>query len=151
MSKKGKPAGHGETDGVLKSLVSIGTDERSAKKLAASASLDKAIVPAYWKDGLSSHAHPIQLAKLPSFLKSFEKEFPDGEVRWDPDYYEQSQSGKASGVAIRIFFNLQEDDQGNHWSPKPTVLEEAAYEKMLKRSSYSGPRPVDAQTILHGR
>ena len=42
-------------------------------------------------------------------------------------------------LAIRVYFNYQEDDQGDHWSPKPTAIEEQSYQKMLKRFSYTGP------------
>jgi hypothetical protein len=140
----------GETPVLRKSLLSIGVDKESVEKLLKSKDLEKVVVPVYWKDGLVSQASSIQLSKLPAFVKSFEKEFPDGQVRWDPDYFEVDQQENPSDVAIRIFFNYQEDDQGDHWSPKPTSLEEESYQRMLKRYSYQGSNPVQAHAVLHG-
>ncbi len=132
-----------------KSLLSIGADKASAEKLLSSSALGRVVIPVYWKDGLVSHPNPLWLSKLPGFLRSFEKEFPDGEVRWDPDYDEHNQDG-AGDYAIRIFFNYQEDDDGDHWSPKPTAIEDRSYQQMLKRSSYTGPKAVQASDILRG-
>jgi hypothetical protein len=150
-----KAAGSGERkkadERLRKSLLSLGIDKKSAEKLLASRDLDEVVVPIYWKDGLVSQAHPLWLSKLPSFLKSFDKEFPDGEVRWDPDYDEQNLQGTSGDVAIRVFFNYQEDDQGNHWSPKPTAIEEQSYQRMLKRFSYKGKSPMQAHAVLQGR
>jgi hypothetical protein len=141
----------GDVDRLRKSLLSIGVDKEPAEKLLASRALDRIVVPIYWKDGLVSQSHPLSLSKLPSFLKSFQEEFPDGQVRWDPDYDEQNQQGKSSDVAIRVVFNYQEDDQGDHWSPKPTAIEEQSYQRMLKRFSYKGASPVQAHAVLHGK
>jgi hypothetical protein len=131
-----------------RSLTSIGADKASAKRLTASKSLERIVVPIYWKEGLESRAHPFWLVKLPEFLKSFAKEFPDGEARWDPDY---EGAEPADDVAIRVHFNIQEDDQGNRWQPRPTLLEEEAYQKMLERSSYKGTKPVPAHLVVHGK
>ena len=136
-----------EAERLHKSLVSIGTDKESARKLTASKSLQRITVPVYWKEGLESRVNSLWLVKLPEFLRSFAKEFPDGEVRWDPDY---EGSDPNEDVAIRVHFNVQEDDQGNRWQPKPTLLEEEAYQRMLDRSSYKGSRQVAAHLILHG-
>jgi hypothetical protein len=155
LRKNTKPAGLGgrkrDEERLRKSLLSLGIDMKSAEKLLASRDLGRVVVPIYWKDGLVSQAHSLRLSKLPNFLKSFEKEFPEGEVRWDPDYDERNLEGNSSDVAIRIFFNYQEDDQGDHWSPKPTAIEEQSYQRMLKRFSYKESNPVQAQTVLHGR
>jgi len=151
LAKGAKSGGSGKKTGdteLQKSLLSIGVDKGSAKKLLSSSSLGRVVIPVYWKDGLVSHADPLWLSKLPNFLNSFEKEFPDGEVRWDPDYDEHNQGGSGN-FAIRIFFNYQEDDDGDHWSPKPTALEEQSYSRMLKRASYTGPRAVKASVVLH--
>jgi hypothetical protein len=137
--------------GLLKSLLSIGVDEKSAEKLLRSHALERVVVPVYWKDGLVLRAHTLWLSKLPNFLRSFQKEFPEGQVRWDPDYDEQTPQGESSRVAIRVFFDYQEDDQGDHWSPKPTTIEEQSYQKMLKRLSYKGTEPLQAHAVLHGR
>ena len=149
---KGKSPGTGKKTGgteLRRSLLSIGADKESAEKLLSSGALGRLVIPLYWKDGLVSHPHPLLLSKLPSFLRSFEKEFPDGEVRWDPDYDENNQGGSGE-YAIRVFFNYQEDDQGDHWSPKPTAIEQQSYQKMLERSSYTGPRAVQASAVLRG-
>ena len=130
-----------------KSLVSIGVDKEVAEKLTASKSLERIVVPIYWKEGLESRAHSFWLMKLPEFLKSFAKQFPDGEVRWDP-HYEGAEP--AEDVAIRVQFNVQEDDQGDHWRPKQTLLDDEAYQKMLERSSYKGTKPVSAHLVAHG-
>lgn len=157
-TKGAKPAGSGGKKGkkedgatLRKSLLSIGVDEKSAEKLLSNRTLERIVVPAYWKDGLVLQAHTLWLSKLPNFLRSFEKEFPEGQVRWDPDYDEQTPQGESSRVAIRVYFDYQEDDQGDHWSPKPTVIEEQSYQKMLKRFSYRGSGPLQADAVLHSR
>jgi hypothetical protein len=133
-----------------KSLLSIGLDASSAEKLASARGLERVVVPLYWKDGLVLNSHLLLLSKLPSFLKSFEKEFPDGEVRWDPDYEDQNPPDGSGNVAIRVFFSYQEDDQGDHWSPKPTALEEKSYGRMLERYSHKGPGAIQASAALRG-
>ena len=153
MRKNSKPAKPEEkvgAEGLRKSLLSIGVDKKSAEKLLRSRALDRVVVPIYWKDGLELHPQTLWLSKLPNFLRSFEKEFPDGQVRWDPDYYEQNLEGNSSDVAIRVYFNYQEDDQGDHWSPKPTAIEDKSYQRMQRRFAYAGPSAVQAHTILQG-
>ena len=155
MPKKAKPRSSNKKkkdfDALRKALLSIGVDEGSAEKLIGSRALERTVVPIYWKDGLVFHVNSIWLPKLSSFLKSFEKEFPDGQVRWDPHYDVENPQGATSDVAIRVFFNYQEDDQGDHWSPKPTSIEEQNYYRMLKRFSYKGSSPVQAQAVLQGK
>jgi hypothetical protein len=155
LPKGAKSAGSGgkkeDAAGLRKSLLSIGVDEKSAEKLLSSRALERVVVPLYWKDGLVLQARPLWLSKLPNFLRSFQKEFPEGQVRWDPDYDEQTPQGESSRVAIRVYFDYQEDDQGDHWSPKPTTIEEQSYQKMLKRFSYTGTGPVQADAVLRGR
>jgi hypothetical protein len=154
LAKKEKPSATGkdsDSGGLRKAMLSIGVDKKSAEKLLASRALDKVVVPLYWKDGIVLQAHPLWLSKLPDFLKSFEKEFPEGRVRWDPDYDEQTPQGESSRVAIRVDFNYQEDDQGDHWSPKPTAIEEQSHQRMLKRFSYGGASPLQASAVLHGK
>ena len=98
MRKSAKPTGTGAKKGdaavLRKSLLSIGVDEKSADKLLSSRALERLVVPVYWKDGLVSHAHPLRLSKLPSFLRSFEKEFPDGQVRWGPGLRREEPAGR---------------------------------------------------------
>ena len=155
MPKSAKPTGaRAKKEGAArlrKSLLSIGVDEKSAEKLLSSRALERVIVPVYWKDGLVSHAHPLRLSRLPSFLRSFAKQFPDGEARWDPDYAENNPQDGSSEVAVRVLFNYQEDDQGDHWSPKPTAIEEQSYQRMMKRYSYAGAGAVQASAAIHGR
>ena len=149
MSKSAKSAGSGE--GLRKALLSIGVDEKSAAKLLASRDLERVVIPIYWKDGLVYHSQPFSLAKLPDLLRSFEKEFPDGQVRWDPDYDEHNIKDNTSEVGIRVVFNYQEGDQGDHFSPKPTEIEEESYQSMVRRHSYKGTDSVPAQKVLHGK
>ncbi len=144
MAKKGDSAA--EIERLHKSLISIGVDKDAAKRLAASRSLDNMVVSVYWKDGLEVRANSIWLVKLPEFLRGFAEEFPDGQVRWDPDY---ETANPAEDVAIRVRFNVQDDDQGGHFQPKPTLLEEEAYQRMLERSSYKGTKPVPAYIVVH--
>jgi hypothetical protein len=148
--KSASPRRKGGVAELRKSLLSIGVDKESVQKLCSSSALGRVVVPVYWKDGLVSHANLFWLAKLPNFLKGFEREFPDGEVRWDADYDENNLEGGSGNFAIRVFFNYQEDDDGDHWSPKPTAIEEESYRRMLERSSYTGPRAVQAGAVLHG-
>ena len=131
-----------------KSLISIGVDKEAAKRLVSSKSLGRIVVPLYRKSGLASRSSMLWLVKLPEFLRSFSREFPDGEVRWDGDY---DGSGPADDVAIRVFFNVQEDDQGGRFQPESTPLEEEAYQRMLEKSSYRGTKPLHAYSVLHGK
>ena len=155
MPKGAKSAGSEgkkeDAGGLRKSLLSIGADEKSVEKLLSSRALERVVVPLYWKDGLTLQARPLWLSKLPTFLNSFQKEFPEGQVRWDPDYDEQTPQGESSRVAIRVYFDYQEDDQGDHWSPKPTTIEEQSYQKMLKRFSYAGTGALQASAIIYGK
>jgi hypothetical protein len=139
-----------DVSALRKALLSIGVDKPSAEKLLGSRALNKIVVPVYWKDGLEFHVNSLWIPKLPSFLRSFEKVFPDGQVRWDPDYDEENPQDQTSDVAIRVYFNYQEDDQGNHWSPKPTLIEDKSYRRMLKQFSYKGQSPAQAHGVLHG-
>jgi len=133
---------------LLKSLLSIGVDKDDAKKLVGSKALDRTVVTVYWKEGLESRANMVWLQRVPEFLRSFSREFPDGEVRWDPDY---DSGNPADDVAIRVRFNVQEDDQGGKFQPKPTLLEEEAYQRMLERGAFKGNKPVPAHVVLHGK
>jgi hypothetical protein len=137
-----------DADRLHKSLVSIGVDREAAKRLTASKHLERIVVPIYRKDGLASRTSTLWLVRLPELLRSFAKEFPDGEIRWDTDY---QGTEPAEDVAIRVFFNLQEDDQGGRFQPQPTPMEEEAYQRMLERSSYKGTKPVQAYLVLHGK
>lgn len=111
--------------------------------------IDDVVIPIYWKDGLVSSVRPFWLVRLPEFLRSFEKEFPDGQVDWDRDY---GTGGPGfEDIALRVYFNYQEDDQGDHWSPPPTLLEEESYYRMLARASFKGKKSVSASKVIHGR
>jgi hypothetical protein len=111
LSKNTEPKGPADdartAGGLRESLLSIGVDKESAQKLLASSALDRIVVPVYWKDGLVSQSHSLWLSKLPDFLRSFGKEFPDRQVRWDPEYYEQNIQGNSSDVAIRVYFTTR--------------------------------------------
>jgi hypothetical protein len=132
-----------------KALLSIGVDKKSAETFLKSKALDRIVVPIYWKDGLVCKEQSVALAMVPDFLRSFAKEFTDGEIRWDASYDEESPDGAKSDVAIKVCFSYSEDDDGDHWSPKPTEEELASYQKMVKASSYSGTKKVAAQSVLH--
>jgi hypothetical protein len=137
------------SEGLRKALLSVGSDKDSVDRLISSKVIDDVVIPIYWKDGLVSTVRPMWLVGLPGFLKSFEKEFPDGQVRWDHDY--ESSDPAAGDVALRVYFNYQEDDQGDHWSPPPTLLEEESYYRMLARSFYKGKKPVPVSKVVHGK
>jgi len=132
-----------------KALLSVGADKESVEKLISSKALEEVVIPLYWKDGLVSSARPFWLVKLPGFLKSFEAEFPDGQIRWDRDY--ESDDSAAGDIALRLYFNYQEDDHGVHWSPPPTLLEEESYHKMLAKSSFKGKKSMPASKVVHGK
>jgi len=136
-------------DKLNKALGSIGVDKDGIASLTSSKSVDRIVIPIYWKDGMVMHARKLWIQKLPEFLRAFEKEFPDGQARWDPDY--ESDDPSAGDAAIRVYFNFQEDDDGDHWSPPPTLLEEESYNKMVARSSFKGVQPVTASKVLHAR
>lgn len=132
-----------------KALLSTGADKESVEKLVSSGAVDNVVIPIYWKDGLVSSVRPLWLVRLPEFLKSFEKEFPDGQVDWDKDY---GTGGPGfEDVALRVYFNYQEDDQGDHWSPPPTLLEEESYYRMLARAAFKGKKSVSASKVIRGR
>ncbi|MGD0636795.1 MAG: hypothetical protein ABSA72_01975 [Nitrososphaerales archaeon] len=133
---------------IHKALTSIGVDQDAAKRLTASKTLERVVVPIYWKEGLESRINSLWLIRLPEFLRSFAKEFPDGQVRWDSDYESDDPS---DDVAVLVRFNVQEDDQGNHWHPKPTLLEDEAYQRMIERASFKGSKPVHAHQVVHGK
>lgn len=148
LSKTGEGSSKEDIEALRKTLISIGVDKDAAKKLTTSKNLERIRVPIYRKEGLASRSSSLWLIKLPEFLRSFSREFPDGEVRWDADY---DGADPAEDVAIRVFFNVQEDDQGGRFQPKPTPLEEEAYQKMLEKSSFKGAKPVPAYLVLHGK
>ena len=147
-SRDNEPQATVDIGRIHKALTSIGVDQDAAKKLAATKTLDRVVVPVYWKEGLESRINSLGSIKLPEFLKSFAKEFPDGQVRWDSDY---ESDDPADDVAVLVRFNVQEDDQGNHWHPKPTLLEDEAYQRMIERSSFKGTKPVHAHQVVHGK
>lgn len=132
-----------------KALLSVGADKDGVEKLLSSKSLEGVVIPIYWKDGLVSSVRPLWLIKLPEFLRGFKEEFPDGQVNWD-DGYGSSGPG-ADDVALRVYFNYQEDDQGNHWSPPPTLLEEESYYRMLARAAFKGKKQVSVGKVLRAR
>ncbi len=145
---KAKPV-QPESDGELlrEALLSVGADKKAVGRLVSSKEMERVVVPIYWKDGIVVKANFIQLLALPKLLRSFRREFPDGQVRWDPDY--RGEKPGDGDVAIHIFFNYQEDDQGDHWDPKPDTPEIESYYRMIKRFSYDGDKPVSASKIIH--
>jgi hypothetical protein len=148
LARKGTETTSG-SDKLRKTLLSVGADKGSVDKLVSSKTLNDIVIPIYWKDGLVSSSRPFSLVKLPEFMKSFEKEFPDGQVRWDQDY--ESNDAASGDIALRVYFNYQEDDQGDHWSPPPTLLEEESYYRMLASGEFKGKKSVSASKVVHGR
>lgn len=146
-SSKPESAGY-DAEKLSKSLLSIGVDKESVDALISSRELDRAIVPIYWKDGIVPNVSSLWLPKLPEFLWTFTREFPDGQVRWDKNF----EGGKPEDgdVAIRVFFDYQEDDQGDRWAPKPTPNEEESYYRLLKLHSYKGTKPAAVYRIIRG-
>ncbi len=100
----------------------------------------------YSRAGLSADTHSFCLAKLPKFLGTFGEEFPNGVLRWDQNY--QVESGSEGHIAIRVYFNYQEDDQGSRWSYRPTPTEEVSYHRMLSDCTYKGKRRITAHEII---
>jgi hypothetical protein len=149
MVKSKSVAGKQDQVSLQKALMSVGADKSSVERLISSKSLEDAVIPIYWKDGLVSSAHPFWLPKLPEFLRSFAKEFPDGQVRWDADY--ETNPPSSDDIALHVFFNYQEDDQGDHWSPQPTLLEEESYRRMLSNATFKGKKPMSVSAIVHGK
>jgi hypothetical protein len=129
-----------------KALLSIGADKVSVERLVSTKLLEDIVIPLYWKDGLVSNSHLLWLVKLPGFLRGFEEEFPDGQVRWDAHY--ESSDPSLGDIALRIYFNYQEDDQGDHWSPPPTLLEEESYRRMLTKATFKGEKPLPASKVV---
>ncbi len=145
---KNKVSDSGKVDAKLRdALRSIGVETASIQKLLSSSRLRRAIVPIYTKSGLTPDSHGFWLIKLPKFLEWLEDEFPNGEVRWDSDY-EGGQLGTHQ-FAIRVTFNLQEDDQGARRSIRPTGLEEEKYHQVLDKLSYKGRDAIQVHEILH--
>ncbi len=138
-----------DSERLRKSLLSIGVDKDSADRLISSRELNRAVVPIYWKDGIVLNVNSFWLQMLPEFLKTFAREFPDGQIRWNSDY--RGQKPEDGDAAIHVFFSYQEDDQGDRWEPKPDTPEVESYYRMLKRFSYKGDKPVSASRVIHGR
>jgi hypothetical protein len=88
------------------------------------------------------------LARLPEFLEWFEKEFPNGVVSWDPDY-EGGEPGMHK-FALRVDFNVQEDDQEAHFKVEPTPLELESYHSKLSTLSYKGNDAIKANELIYG-
>lgn len=149
MAKEKSAVAPTEIPALKKALLSVGADGDSVDKLVSSTSLENAVIPMYWKDGLVSSVRPFWIVKLPEFLRSFQKEFPDGQVNWDKDY--GTRGPGFDDIALRIYFNYQEDDQGDHWSPPPTLLEEESYYRMLARGTFKGKKSVSVGRIVHGK
>lgn len=147
MSKNNSGREKIDREKLRRALLSIGTDKGAVDNLIESKSLERIVIPIYWKDGIVKKVSSFYLPGLPSFLTSFEKRFPDGEIRWDPDY--EGEKPSEGDVAIRVLFDYQEDDQGDHWSPKPTEQEEESYYKTLQSLGYNGSDPVPAHRVVH--
>jgi hypothetical protein len=146
---KASPGGVGDAEKLGHTLLALGADEFGVKRLTSSKHLDHVVIPVYWKDGLVSSVRPLWLLKLPEFVKSFESEFPDGQIRWDQDY--EGSDPFWGDIALRVYFNYQEDDQGDHWSPPPTLLEEESYYRMLSVAAFKGEKPIPAARVVHGK
>ena len=149
MSKSKPDQSQQDGEKLRKSLLSIGVDKAFVERLISSRDLSNAVVPIYWKDGIVMKVNSLWLPALPEFLKSFVRDFPDGQVRWDPDY--RGEKPEDGDSAIHVFFSYQEDDQGDRWEPKPDAADVESYYKMLKRFSYKGEKAVSASRIIHGR
>jgi hypothetical protein len=130
-------------------MVSIGTDKETTSKLLASAKLGNVVVPLYARGTVTDEFNDLLLIRLPEFVRWFNKEFPDGLVRWDSEY-EDTSTGKSRPV-VRVSFNYQEDDQGDHWSYRPTALEEESYHKKLHELRLRDGKKIEVRTIIFGR
>ena len=149
MAKEKSAGASTDIAALKKALLSVGADRDSVEKLVSSSSLENVVIPIYWKDGLVSSVRPFWLVKLPEFLRGFREEFPDGQINWDKDY---GTGGPGfDDIALRVYFNYQEDDQGDHWSPPPTLLEEESYYRMLAKGAFKGKKSISAGRLVHGK
>ena len=127
-------------------LVSVGVDKETISKLLSSSKLGSVVVPLHARGTVTDEFNDLWLIKLPEFVRWFMKEFPDGRMRWDSEF-EDTSTGKSRPV-IRINFNYQEDDQGDHWSYRPTVLEEESYHKKLDELRFRDGKKVEVRSII---
>ena len=127
-------------------LKSVGVDKDTISKLLSSHRLESITIPLYARGAVNDEFNDLWLVKLPEFVKWFEKEFPDGLLRWDPEF-EDPTTGKARPV-LRVNFNYQEDDWGDHFSYRPTPLEDEAYHKKLRALRPKNGEKVDVGSIL---
>jgi hypothetical protein len=127
-------------------LKSVGVDKDTISRLLSSRRLGRITVPLFARGTVNDEFNDLWLVRLPEFLRWFEKEFPDGLLRWDPEF-EDPTTGKARPV-LRVNFNYQEDDWGDHFSYRPTSLEEEAYHKKLRELRPKNGDKVDVGSIL---
>jgi len=130
-------------------LVSVGADKETISKLLSSSMLGSVVVPLYARGTVTDEFNDLWLIKLPEFVRWFTEEFPDGRVRWDSEF-EDTSTGKSRPV-IRVNFNYQEGDQGDHWSYRPTVLEEESYHKKLDELKYKNGKKVEVRSVIQGK
>jgi hypothetical protein len=149
LSKSNPGALREDNEKLRKSLLSIGVDKESVERLVTSRQLGNVVVPIYWKDGIVLKVNSFWLKMLPEFLESFAREFPDGQIRWNPDY--RAEKPEDGDTAIHVFFSYQEDDQGDRWEPKPDLTDVEGYYRMIKRYSFKGDKQVSASRVIHGR
>ncbi len=137
------------TEALKTTLISVGIDGRTISKLLSSPKLGSIVVPLFARGTAVDESNDLWVIKLPQFVRWFNKEFPDGLLRWEPEF-EDTSTGMSHPV-IRVSFNYQEDDQGDHWLYRPTTLEEESYHRKLRELKVGDGEKVDARSILRGR
>ncbi len=138
-----------EKEALKTALTSVGMDGPTISKLLSSAKLGSIVVPLLARGTAVDESNDLWVVKLPQFVRWFDKEFPDGLLRWDPEF-EDTTTGMSHPV-IRVSFNYQEDDQGDHWLYRPTTLEEESYHRKLRELRVSNGEKFDVRSLLRGR
>lgn len=141
--------GAAEKEALKTALTSVGMDGRTISKLLSSAKLGSMVVPLLARGTAADESNELWVVKLPQFVRWFNKEFPDGLLRWDPEF-EDTTTGMSHPV-IRVSFNYQEDDQGDHWLYRPTTLEDESYHRKLRELKAGDGEKIDVRSVLRGR
>jgi hypothetical protein len=136
-------------DKLRTALNTAGAEKWIIDELLKSPKLEKVTIPIYSRAGINPDLHDFSLVRLPDFLEWFEREFPNGVLSWDPDY-EGGERGSHK-FALKVAFNVQEDDQEAHFMVEPTPLEVESYHNRLSSLSYKGKDAVKANDLVYGR
>lgn len=133
---------------VRSALLRAGADKGVVQTILSSDKVRRATIPIYSRGSTRADEHDFWLIKLPEFVDWLEDRFPNGVVRWNPDF----EGGRTPHTfAIEVIFSLQEDDQGAKMMVRPSELDEERYHQKLEQLAYRESDAVPAHTIVHGR